>query len=150
MVYFSGIFFNYLFANYWDLTTVFVCCTHRLVGAFLCYCPETCFIVEDETQIYGYVLVASDAKTFYQRIESDWIPSMMDKYRLPDNAVAPLSHCEVVVWVVTVVFASHDKSYTTFSRRPVLRIDYLAYRLKSVPQISSLQLRNFLLFLCTS
>lgn len=52
----------------------------RLVGAFITFCPEFCFVVEDESGVVGYALAALNAKQFYQKIKAAWIPEMCSKY----------------------------------------------------------------------
>jgi protein O-GlcNAcase/histone acetyltransferase len=51
------------------------------VGPFLSYTPEMCFVVEDYQGICGYVLAAPDARSFFDRVESSWIPMMKTKYQ---------------------------------------------------------------------
>lgn len=58
----------------------------KLVGAYLAYSPEMCFIVEDEAgSVCGYVLAAADAKAYYNFYETMWVPQMAAKYEKPDE-----------------------------------------------------------------
>lgn len=55
-----------------------------MVGNFLNFCPEFCFVIEDGWDIVGYVLAAENAKEFMKQTEVAWIPSMMEKYPRPE------------------------------------------------------------------
>lgn len=56
----------------------------KLVGPFLTYCPDNCFVCTDQQgEVCGYVLTAPDATAFFDNVANRWIPSMMQKYPLP-------------------------------------------------------------------
>jgi hypothetical protein len=60
----------------------------RLVGPFLTYCPENCFVITNhQNEVCGYVLTAPDASTFFDNIANRWVPLMMQKYPLHDKNV---------------------------------------------------------------
>ncbi|XP_017770301.1 PREDICTED: protein O-GlcNAcase isoform X2 [Nicrophorus vespilloides] len=52
----------------------------RFVGAFLTLLPEFCMVVEDDTEIVGFVCAAPDYKKFRAKQEVSWIPEMCGKY----------------------------------------------------------------------
>ncbi|XP_050437432.1 protein O-GlcNAcase [Adelges cooleyi] len=52
----------------------------RIVGAFLTFSPEFCFVIEDNGTVIGYALAALDAKEFYQKLQVSWLPEMCSKY----------------------------------------------------------------------
>lgn len=56
-----------------------------MVGNFLNFCPDFCFVIEDGWDIVGYVLAAVNASEFMKKTEVAWIPSMLEKYRKPDS-----------------------------------------------------------------
>jgi len=55
----------------------------KLIGAFLEYSPEYCFVVEDCQGVCGYVLAALDGKRHLQRVDSTWFPTLKEKYQKP-------------------------------------------------------------------
>lgn len=57
----------------------------RIVGPFLTFSPELCFVIEDNGTVIGYGLAALNAKEFYQKLQTSWLPEMCSKYQLPDN-----------------------------------------------------------------
>ncbi|XP_013414451.1 protein O-GlcNAcase isoform X2 [Lingula anatina] len=57
----------------------------KLVGGFINLSPEYCFVVEDEQGVFGYVLAALDAKSFYKKLEVAWISELCTKYPLSDK-----------------------------------------------------------------
>lgn len=60
----------------------------RLVGPFLTYCAENCFVIVDQqNEVCGYVLTAPDATTFFENVASRWLPSMVQKYPSHDKTV---------------------------------------------------------------
>ncbi|XP_008547442.1 protein O-GlcNAcase isoform X1 [Microplitis demolitor] len=56
----------------------------RLVGGFLTISPEFCMVVEDDSGLVGYALVALNVKTFNQKLSVSWIPELKTKYPLED------------------------------------------------------------------
>lgn len=54
-----------------------------MVGSFVTFSPEFSFVVEDGSGIVGYALAALNAKQFYQKVKTAWIPEMCSKY--PEN-----------------------------------------------------------------
>lgn len=55
----------------------------RTVGAYLTLHPEFCFVVEDDSDVVGYVCAAPDYTKFRAKMEISWIPEMCLKY--PSN-----------------------------------------------------------------
>jgi len=67
-----------------------------MVGHFLNFSPEFCFVIEDGWDIVGYVLAALDAKQFLKKTEIAWIPSLVEKYPKPESCE---SEVEVILFV---------------------------------------------------
>ncbi|XP_059468397.1 protein O-GlcNAcase isoform X2 [Neocloeon triangulifer] len=57
----------------------------KMVGHFLNFSPEFCFVVEDGWDIVGYVLAAVDARDFLRKTEMAWIPNLCEKYPKPNS-----------------------------------------------------------------
>ena len=57
----------------------------RLVGAFLALSPEYCFVIEDDSGVYGYVLAAVNVPDFAIKVDMAWLPAMREKYPKPDK-----------------------------------------------------------------
>lgn len=43
-------------------------------------------VVEDEIEVVGYAVATVDAKQFYSRMKTEFIPSMQTKYPFPDGS----------------------------------------------------------------
>lgn len=84
--------------NAWTLRARF-CCVFRLVGAFVTFSPEFCFVVEDDDGVIGYALAALNAKQFYQKVKTAWIPEMRTKY--PEN-LADVNESAITVARVSI------------------------------------------------
>ena len=60
----------------------------RLVGPFLTYCSETCFvIIGHQNEVCGYVLTAPDATTFFDNVTNRWLPLMTQKHPLHEKTI---------------------------------------------------------------
>jgi ribosomal protein S18 acetylase RimI-like enzyme len=46
--------------------------------------PETCFILEDDQGACGYVVAARDSFDFERRMNTEWLPALLERYPLPD------------------------------------------------------------------
>ncbi|KAK7109534.1 protein O-GlcNAcase-like [Littorina saxatilis] len=55
----------------------------RLVGSFLAFSPEFCFVVEGEHSMCGYAMAALDAQDLATKSNQAWVPAMQDKYSRP-------------------------------------------------------------------
>lgn len=54
----------------------------KLVGPFLAYSAENCFVVVDNHGVIcGYVLCAPDSESFFKNITTRWAPHMTEKYQ---------------------------------------------------------------------
>ncbi|XP_060528600.1 protein O-GlcNAcase isoform X2 [Cylas formicarius] len=67
----------------------------RIVGPYLILHPEFCFVVEDDTEVVGYVCAAPDYKKFRIKQELAWIPEMCEKYpeHLAKDACKEVQDC---------------------------------------------------------
>ena len=53
-----------------------------MVGSFLYHSPEFCFVVENaQGAICAYILAALNATSFFENVESFWIPNVTSKYK---------------------------------------------------------------------
>lgn len=57
----------------------------RLVGNFLAYSPEFCFVAEDSESICGYILASVNAKELASKSNNLWVPAMKEKYPRPER-----------------------------------------------------------------
>lgn len=53
---------------------------HLYAGAYLALAPETCFVVEDDAGVAGYVVGAADSTAFAERLEREWFPDLRVRY----------------------------------------------------------------------
>ncbi len=67
------------------------------IGAYLGHSIEYCFLIENcETQrVCGFLVATPDIKTFYDYCVCSWIPSMCDKYPIPDQYCTDILDYEV-------------------------------------------------------
>ncbi|XP_014227220.1 protein O-GlcNAcase isoform X1 [Trichogramma pretiosum] len=54
----------------------------RNVGGYLTLSPEFCMVIEDGTDIVGYVVAALNVKNYNQKLAVSWIPEMQLKHPL--------------------------------------------------------------------
>lgn len=45
--------------------------------------PDLTFVLEDEGGVCGYILGTFDSKTFYERLEREWLPGLRESYSKP-------------------------------------------------------------------
>ncbi|CAG0881623.1 unnamed protein product [Darwinula stevensoni] len=68
----------------------------KLIGAFLAFSPETCFVVYDETDaVVGYGVAVLRADKFHSHLKNVWFPELRSRYskpekQSPDDMVSPL------------------------------------------------------------
>ncbi|MEZ4630018.1 MAG: GNAT family N-acetyltransferase [Deinococcales bacterium] len=55
---------------------------HIYAAPYAILAPELAFVLEDEQGVCGYVLGALDSETFYQAMQTQWLPSL--KAQVPD------------------------------------------------------------------
>ena len=53
------------------------------VGPYLVFEPALSLVIEDATGVCGYALAALDSRTFYERYETDWRPSLSERFPEP-------------------------------------------------------------------
>lgn len=80
-----------IFPNYPDLIG------DKLVGGLITLSPEYCFVLEDDNGICGYILGALDAKTYYNKLESAWIPELCKKYAKPSKSKSLSPEEEIIM-----------------------------------------------------
>ncbi|XP_022094369.1 protein O-GlcNAcase-like isoform X2 [Acanthaster planci] len=61
----------------------------RLVGPFLTFSREYCFVLCDGEDIVGYALAAFNAKNFNKQVEVAWLEEMKRKYPKPAKSKKP-------------------------------------------------------------
>ncbi len=47
--------------------------------------PDLTFVLEDSEGVCGYILGAFDSKTFYERMEAEWLPPLRAQYPKPSG-----------------------------------------------------------------
>ncbi|CAB3372754.1 Hypothetical predicted protein [Cloeon dipterum] len=89
----------------------------RIVGPFLNFSPENCFVVEDGWDIVGYGLAALDAKDFLRKSEMAWIPNLREKYPKTESAETAAEKMIFDIYSfkndLPDVLASHNSSVIT-------------------------------------
>uniref|UniRef100_UPI00398EFC71 protein O-GlcNAcase n=1 Tax=Pristiophorus japonicus TaxID=55135 RepID=UPI00398EFC71 len=55
----------------------------RFLGHFLTFCPDYCFVLEDEERLCACVCGALEARSFLKACEGAWFPAMQEKYSKP-------------------------------------------------------------------
>jgi ribosomal protein S18 acetylase RimI-like enzyme len=74
---------------------------HVYAAPYALFCPQSCFVVEDESGVCGYVVGAANTQDFEERLEADWWPALRRLYAAPvigqealrfDRLVAHLIH----------------------------------------------------------
>jgi len=75
---------------------------YRWVGGYLALQPELCFLLEDDEGICGYVLAALDSKSFYKKLQEEYLPSICQKegYKCPPTGPEGLSLEDWYLWSV--------------------------------------------------
>jgi len=59
----------------------------RVVGPFLAYSTEHCFVIVDQlASVCGYVVTAPNANSFCDSVTDNWLPYLQQKYPLPDTS----------------------------------------------------------------
>ncbi len=56
---------------------------HIYAGPYAALCPETCFVIADETGVGGYILGTADTARFEARCEAEWWPALRKRYPPP-------------------------------------------------------------------
>lgn len=60
---------------------------NRVVGPFLAYGAEHCFVIVDHLgSACGYVVTAPNASLFYDTVLNKWLPFLQQKYLLTDDS----------------------------------------------------------------
>jgi ribosomal protein S18 acetylase RimI-like enzyme len=47
--------------------------------------PESCFLLEDDLGVCGYIIGTPDSRGFRERLEREWFPILRQKYTAPDG-----------------------------------------------------------------
>ncbi|KAJ1525248.1 hypothetical protein ONE63_010073 [Megalurothrips usitatus] len=58
----------------------------RYLGCLLEAEQLVCMVIEDEMEVVGYALVTLNAKQFYSRLKTEFLPSMQTKYPFPESS----------------------------------------------------------------
>ena len=59
----------------------------RVVGPFLAYSAEHCFVIIDQLgTVCGYVVTAPNANSFCDSVASKWVAYLRQKYPLPEES----------------------------------------------------------------
>ncbi len=66
------------------------------VGPYLAYEPEFALVAEDAEGICGYALGARESRTFYQRYEREWRPSLCKQFPAPTGDPASWTRVQQV------------------------------------------------------
>ena len=57
----------------------------RVVGPFLAYSAEHCFVIIDQLgAVCGYIVAAPNAQSFCDKVTNKWVPYLQQKYPLPE------------------------------------------------------------------
>jgi len=56
---------------------------HLYSGPYVTLEPESAFILEDENGSCGYIIGALDSQSFYEKMNSEWLPEIRKKYTDP-------------------------------------------------------------------
>lgn len=65
---------------------------HLYAGPYATLEPESCFVLEDEGVVSGYIVGARDTHAFEKRMEREWWPSLRLRYRDPSSLAEPDRH----------------------------------------------------------
>lgn len=60
---------------------------HVFAAPYALFEPSLAFVAEDEAGVGGYIVGALDSKVFEERLETDWWPSLRDRYPAPPSAI---------------------------------------------------------------
>lgn len=98
----------------------------RLVGNFLAYSPEFCFVAEDSESICGYILASVNAKELASKSNNLWVPAMKEKYPRPEREDFSPSD-EVILSFYNETLDVKDEVAQCYPS--VLRLDVLTHRI---------------------
>ncbi len=56
---------------------------HVYVGPYIKLEPSSAFILDYESELCGYIIGTLDSKLFYKKVESEWLPCLKQKYKIP-------------------------------------------------------------------
>ena len=62
---------------------------HIYAGPYITLEPESAFVLEDEMGVYGYIIGALNTNSFYNKVNSDWLPKLQKKYTDPIETSKP-------------------------------------------------------------
>jgi ribosomal protein S18 acetylase RimI-like enzyme len=66
------------------------------VGPYLAYEPELSLVLEDGQGVCGYAFGAFDSRTFYDRYEREWRPSLCAQFPMPPGDPATWTRAQAV------------------------------------------------------
>ena len=56
---------------------------HIYAGPYITLEPESSFVLEDEMGVCGYIIGVLNSNLFYNKVKSNWLPKLQDKYTDP-------------------------------------------------------------------
>jgi ribosomal protein S18 acetylase RimI-like enzyme len=62
---------------------------HVFAAPYAIFEPSLAFVAEDEAGVGGYIVGALDSKAFGERLETDWWPTLRDRYPAPPSGLPP-------------------------------------------------------------
>ena len=58
---------------------------HFYAAPYVIFEPEICFVVTNDNNPCGYMIGTKDSNKFYQKCESEWFPTLRERYPLMDE-----------------------------------------------------------------
>tara|TARA_Y100001970_G_C14093525_1_gene781340 strand:- start:202 stop:801 length:600 start_codon:yes stop_codon:yes gene_type:complete len=59
---------------------------HVYVGPYTELEPSSAFILENDSEVCGYIIGTLNSKLFFEKVELDWLPQLRQKYKIPKKS----------------------------------------------------------------
>jgi len=71
---------------------------HVYVGPYIKLEPSSAFVLEDNSQLYGYIIGTLDSKSFYNKVNLEWLPDLRKKYKMPQKKMKHYCPDEKIIY----------------------------------------------------
>jgi ribosomal protein S18 acetylase RimI-like enzyme len=73
---------------------------HVYAAPYALFCPRSCFVVDDEAGVCGYIVGAPDTQAFEQRLEAQWWAELRRLYAAPVIGQEPLRFDRLLAYLI--------------------------------------------------
>jgi ribosomal protein S18 acetylase RimI-like enzyme len=82
---------------------------HVYAAPYALFCPESCFVAEDNEGICGYIVGTSGTQEFEQRLEAYWWPELRGLYAVPVIGLEPLRFDRLIAYLIHNPFRTPER-----------------------------------------